>query len=67
MNSALEPSYRDLLVETARAHADTARSAYHSRDKEVELLKAQIVLLQNSLDRAKDKIARLIDQLGQKP
>lgn len=60
---AIEPTYRDLIVETARAHADTARAAYHSRDREVELLKAQIVLLENALERAKNKITRLIEQM----
>ena len=37
------------ILEIARSHADVARGAYASRDREVELLRGQLSVLQQAL------------------
>lgn len=52
---------KELILETCKAHADTAREAYKSRDREVAILKGQIaVLIQTIADiRAENQSLRI--------
>jgi hypothetical protein len=40
---------KELVLGITRSHADIARAAYQSRDREVALLKAQIQILEHRL------------------
>ena len=50
---------KDLILETTRAHADIARAAYNSREREVQLLKSEITVLEEKLRRARAEILDL--------
>ena len=54
---------KDLILETARSHAATAKAAYSSRDREVSLLKADITILEEKLRRARAEILDLKTRL----
>jgi len=62
------------ILETVRAHTETARSAYHSRDLEVETLRKKIteleaerLLLEDRLSRARAEVMDLRAALRRLP
>lgn len=50
---------KEQILEIARSHADTAKAAYSSRDREVELLKSEITILEEKLRRARAEVLDL--------
>jgi chromosome segregation ATPase len=50
---------KDLIFEQAKSYADVARAAHDSRNREVELLRHEILLLEEKLRRARAEILDL--------
>ena len=56
---AVMSDLKEHILEIARSHANTAKAAYSSRDREVELLKAEITLLEEKLRRSRAEVIDL--------
>ncbi|HXQ32755.1 MAG TPA: hypothetical protein VN843_01915 [Anaerolineales bacterium] len=49
----------NLILEQAKSYADVAKAAHASRDREVQLLKSEILLLEEKLRSARGEILDL--------
>ena len=62
--------FKELILETARAHAETARAAYESREHEIAVLNGKISVLSQqiaSLQLDNRMLRRQIANLGLTP